>query len=178
MTVLSRFALTMCILSCTALSAFPAPQERLSLWEQVVLRFLDLYRGETVRYFDATVDLNDDGKEEVVVYIVGEKWCDSGGCPMLVLTPDGSSYRLVTKTTITNTPIRVLDTSSFGWRDLGVWVSGGPYPGYEAELSFDGKSYPLNPTVPPAHHTEPTVSGKVLIPRLNPADPGKFLIGS
>jgi len=177
MKVLNGVAVTLCILSCAALFGWPAAQDPLSLWEYVVLVDLNLAPGETVRYFDATVDLNDDGNDEVVVYVVGPRWCGSGGCRMLVLTPDGSSYRFVTKTTVANTPIRVLDTSSFGWRDLGVWVSDGPSPGYEAELSFDGMSYPLNPTVAPARHTDGTLSAKVLIPRLNFAGPGKYLIG-
>ena len=76
----------------------------------------------------------------------------------LVLTPEGASYRVVTKIRITRPPIRVLATSSHGWHDIGVWVQGGGIQrGYEAKLQFDGKTYPSNPSSPPAL----PVAGKV-----------------
>ena len=154
-------------------SQAPSP---LSLPE-FLLKYLKLHPGETVRYFDAAVDLNSDGKQEVLVYVVGQNWCGSGGCPLIILTPEGSSYRVVTKTTVTQTPIRVLDGSSSGWRNLGVGVSGGGIPGYEAELRFDGKSYPQNPTLLPARKTNGNLPGRVLIPDFKSALEGKELTG-
>lgn len=142
-----------------------------------ILRYLRLEPGETIRYVDATVDLNSDGKKEVLVYVVGRNWCGSGGCPLIILTPEASSYRVVTKTTVTRTPIRVLDGTSSGWRNLGVGVSGGGTPGYEAELSFDGNSYPRNPTAPPARRTDGTLPGRLLIPDFKSALDGKELTG-
>jgi len=83
---------------------------------------------------------------------------------MLVLAPEAASYRLVTKITITNPPIRVLNSSSNGWRNLAVWAQGGGLqPGYEAELRFDGKAYPTNPSVPPARPLNGNVAGQVVI---------------
>lgn len=78
---------------------------------------------------------------------------------MLVLAPEGASYRVITETTVTRLPIRVLSTKSNGWHDITVTVAGGGILiGYEAELSFDGKTYPSNPSVPPARPLE--VAGK------------------
>ncbi|PYS46358.1 MAG: hypothetical protein DMG13_30190 [Acidobacteria bacterium] len=34
--------------------------------------------GSGTRYFDALVGLNDDGKEEAIVYVTGPGWCGSG----------------------------------------------------------------------------------------------------
>src|SRR5580658_6642836 len=48
------------------------------------------------------------------VYLSGRGWCGTGGCNMLVLAPEGTSYRVVTRTTITRLPIRVLATKSKG----------------------------------------------------------------
>src|ERR1019366_6602930 len=102
------------------------------------------------RYSSAFVDLKDDGTKEVIVYLSGRGWCGIGGCSMLILAPEGTSYRVVTKTTITRLPIRVLATKSNGWHDISVVVAGGgTQPGYEAELSFDGKTYPSNPYCSP-----------------------------
>jgi hypothetical protein len=96
--------------------------------------------------------------------LVGRDYCGSGGCNCLVLARKNSSYEVVTKITITQTPIRVLDSVSNGWRSLGVGVRGGGIqPGYEAELRFDGKTYPRNPSVPPARPLKTAVAGEVVI---------------
>jgi hypothetical protein len=120
---------------------------------------------ESTRYFPAFVDLKDGGTQEVIVYVTGRSWCGSGGCRTLVLAPKGSSYEVVTHATITRPPIRVLTTKSNGWHDISVWVQGGGIqPGYEAELPFDGKTYPSNPSVPPARRIVQEIAGEVVIP--------------
>lgn len=139
--------------------------------EDSLRRFLQGYlrrpldSDDTTRYFAALVDLNDDGTDEAIVYITGPRWCGTGGCPTLILAQVGSTYRVVTKTTITQPPIRVLTKASNGWRNIGVWVRGGGIqPGFEAELRFDGKTYPTNPSTPPARRLPIKVAGQVVIP--------------
>ena len=119
----------------------------------------------TTRYVSAFVDLKDDGTQEVIVYVTGRSWCGSGGCYMLILAPQGSAYKVVTKTTVTRPPIRVLTTKSNGWHDIAVRVvGGGIIDGYDAKLSFDGRKYPSNPSVPPALRVAEQAAGKVVIP--------------
>jgi hypothetical protein len=85
---------------------------------------------------------------------------------MLVLTPEGGTFRTVSNSAITNLPIRVLPARSNCWRSLAVTVQGGGIqPGYEAELRYDGKEYPSNPSVPPAEKLSGTPPGEVLIPQ-------------
>src|SRR5215469_7969591 len=79
----------------------------------------------TTRYTVAFVDLRGDGAKEVIVYLVGPRWCGSGGCTSLLLLPVGPSWKIMSKTTVTQLPIRVLSTKTNGWHDLGVWVQGG-----------------------------------------------------
>jgi hypothetical protein len=112
---------------------------------------------------NAFVDLNNDGIQEAIVYVLGD-WCGSGGCTTFILERQDASYRVVSKITITQLPIRVLVNRSHGWRSIGVGVQGGGIqPGYEAELRFDGKSYPTNPSVAPAQRMGPDRSGDVVI---------------
>jgi hypothetical protein len=119
----------------------------------------------TTRYSFSVVDLKDDGTQEVIVHVTGQSWCGSGGCTTLVLAPDRDSYKVVTKIAITRPPIRVLATKTNGWHDLSVWVRGdGIQPGYEAELPFDGKSYPTNPSTPPARRQVEKIGGEVVVP--------------
>ena len=127
-----------------------------------VLRTLD--EDTSTRYVAAFRDLNDDGTPEAIVYLIGRKWCGSGGCNTLILTRDGASWRVVATITITRPPIRVLRDSSNGWHSIGVWVQGGGVqPGYEAELRFDGETYPRNPSALPARRSK-TPTGEVVIP--------------
>ena len=114
-------------------------------------------------YRTANVDLDGDGRPEVLVLASGPEWCGSGGCEFFVLTRHGRTVREAARTSITRAPIRVLPTSSQGWRDLGVLVAGGGIiPGYTARLRFDGHRYPSNPTVPPAEPLR-RPSGRIVI---------------
>jgi hypothetical protein len=127
--------------------------------------FLRTFDGDLEdRFLAAFADLNNDGRPEAIVYLTSNDWCGSGGCTMLILVPDGDSWRLLTKIPITRPPIRLLRTRSNGWRDIGVWVQGGGIqPGYQAELRFDGKTYPSNPSMPPARPLAGQAEGEMLI---------------
>jgi len=159
-------AALLAVLCTTSLTTAQSKPDRLAEFLQSYVRELNPpfeQQGET-RYSSAFVDLRDDGTKEVIVYLSGGGWCGSGGCTMLILAPEGMSYRVVTKTTITRRPIHVLPTKSNGWHDISVVVAGGGVqPGYEAELSFDGKTYPSNPSVPPAHPLDGEVRGKIAV---------------
>jgi len=125
-----------------------------------------------VRYAVAYADLANNGQRQAIVYVQGGDWCGSGGCLTLVLAPSHGAWRVVGRVSVTRTPIRVLATRSHGWRDIGVMVEGGGIqPGYEAALSFNGKRYPENPTVPPARRMK-RISGRLLI---SDDDPGRPL---
>ncbi|PKV13416.1 hypothetical protein [Xanthomonas prunicola] len=100
--------------------------------------------------------------KDAVVYLNGNRYCGSGGCTILVLADDRSAsssspaYRHVSGFITAKTPIVALKTSHHGWRDLGVFVSGGGITeGYTATLMFDGKRYQGNPTLP-SRHKAPT----------------------
>ena len=131
------------------------------------------------RYSVALADLNSDGRPEALIYAMsttesdsGPDLCGSGGCELDVLVLSKTGYRHVSTISVTRPPIRVLQTVSHGWRDIGVLVAGGGIlRGYEARLRFNGTTYPLNPTVPPATRLA-GATGKVVIssvPSLPPA---------
>src|SRR5271169_407154 len=81
--------------------------------------------ADSTTYLSAFVDLRDDGTREAIVYLTSPVWCGTGGCSMLILVPEGSSYRKVGGIPAVNPPIRVLATKSNGWHDITVWTSGG-----------------------------------------------------
>lgn len=122
------------------------------------------------RYSLALTDLNGDGQAEVLLYAMAAKeggsersLCGSGGCQLNVLALTKTRYRQITRISVTRPPIRILRTMTHGWHDIGVFVSGGGiHLGYEAQLGFDGSTYPSNPTAPPAIRSE-GADGEVVI---------------
>jgi hypothetical protein len=172
---MGRFGLLVIVLTLSLASSMLAAQPASltaqdSAWLNIFLRdyVRDSYPtgGRTVRYFARSVDLADDGKRQVIVYFTDQHSCASGGCTTLVLAHEGSSFRIVTSITIGWPPIRVLSIKTKGWHDLAIWVQGGGIqPGYEADLPFDGKTYPINPSMPPARRLLTKVPGEVVVPK-------------
>ncbi|HLV88628.1 MAG TPA: nuclear transport factor 2 family protein [Candidatus Sulfotelmatobacter sp.] len=115
-------------------------------------------------YVFAWADLKDDGQSEAITYLTGPGWCGAGGCTAPILAPKDSTYFVIAKVTVTRLPIRVLSSKTNGWHDLAVSVAGGGISsGFDARLSFDGKTYPDNPSALPAIRLDENVGGTVVI---------------
>lgn len=127
----------------------PATSQATPAGLETALRGLHADDG-ALTYAHASVDLNGDGSDEVLAYVMGPMVCGSGGCNLYVLSREGESWRVVTRTSVTQTPVGVLTTSTNGWRDLAVSVGGGGAEAGWVRLTYDGRTYPTNPTAPPA----------------------------
>lgn len=125
------------------------------------------------RYFDARADLNSDGTPEAVVYVAGPMVCGTGGCPVFVFATGPDGYRLVARLSVVQAPVRLAPRSSHGWRNLVVGVGGGGLAAGNAELKFDGKAYPTNPTVAPAEPVTDLTDSEVLIAEFGSYTEGK-----
>ena len=111
---------------------------------------------ETTRFSFADVDLDADGKSEVIVYVAGRWFCGSGGCRLLLLRTENGSFAEITRMTLARLPVVVLATSTNGWRDISMRLQGGGIlPGYWVKLSFDGSTYPSNPSTGGSRLEEP-----------------------
>jgi uncharacterized protein len=147
----------------------------------VVAAITKAYGGpdSETRYLAGSVDLNGDGKPEIVVHVVGSTACGTGGCPTLVFAAEVSGYRLISTTTITQPPIRAAKAVTSGWRNLIVDVSGGGGKAHSATLLFDGKRYPGNPTVASAHVKAGAEKGaEVIIAAFDSFEDAKSLLGA
>lgn len=155
----SALAISACLAQATSKGEASNPDE-----ESVRKFFQSRDNDKSTRYLAVFRDLNGDGIPEAIVYLIGSNWCGSGGCHLFILQRSGGSWKTVTSMTITNPPIRILDRTLNGWHSLGVWVQGGGIqPGYEAELRFSGKTYPRNPSVPPARRAAKNLAGEVVL---------------
>ena len=127
---------------------------------------------KTARYSAAFVDLNGDGKQEVIVYVSGRDWCGTGGCTTFIFSPKGDTYRVVAEISVRHTPIRVLKSTSHGWHSISAFVRGETVivgqslvtePNYEAELRFDGTTYDWVPSEALARPAIGKMTGEVVI---------------
>ena len=128
-----------------------------------------------IRYFAAAINLNVEGYPEIIVHVVGDAVCKSGGCDTLVFEPTGTSFRHVATIRSTRLPIRVSPVRSHDWRNLIVNVSGGDGRPRDVELRYDGTTYPSNPTTAPAHRDSGIVT-QVAIPAYRAFDSGTLLV--
>jgi len=123
--------------------------------ERTISEWFDIVQGDQVkmRYYYNRVDLNGDRDPEVIVLVVGDLVCGSGGCETLILQREENMYRVVSDISLMNTPIIVSPHRTNGWNDLLVKVKGdlsandGILPGYYVALRFNGREYPSNPTL-------------------------------
>ncbi|MFB2893838.1 hypothetical protein ACE1CI_13075 [Aerosakkonemataceae cyanobacterium BLCC-F50] len=112
-----------------------------------------------VRYYYNRLDLNGDNQPEIIVYLVGSYVCGSGGCNALIYTPKGQDYQLLSQHTLVNPPILVTPQRNSGWKNLVFLTSGGgAKPEYNL-MRFNGRTYPLNPSVQPAVPANSTLTG-------------------
>ncbi|ABF39802.1 hypothetical protein Acid345_0797 [Candidatus Koribacter versatilis Ellin345] len=148
-------------MSCLCI-AQNAPPQRLKTYLTAYVEKIGLDPSH-VAYSFAFAHLSSSKEPEVIVRMTGSDWCGSGGCILLVLASNGDSYKKVSAMTITNPPVRVLDTQTSGWHDIGVFVRGGGIlRGYEARMRYNGTKYPPNPSTSPK--TAPKAAGEIVIP--------------
>jgi hypothetical protein len=105
---------------------------------------------KTLRYLATSVLLHNGDPPEIVTYVEGRNLCGSGGCGLAILTSDQGALHVLTETTVTQLPVRILNHSTNGWHDITVLARNG-VGGDEVVLKFNGKRYPSNPTLQPGH---------------------------
>lgn len=103
--------------------------------------------SETSRHFIYNaVDLNDDGKDEYLVGLIGSDWCGSGGCTVLILD---KNFKLNTRMTVVDYPVYV---GAPGGKEVtkgyaNIYIQN--RDGSLAKMTWNGKKYPTNPSVAP-----------------------------
>lgn len=100
------------------------------------------------RYVYGLVDLNGDGKDEVLVYTLGSFFCGTGGCSLLLFTEGTDGYTLVNNFPISRLPVIVLDEKTNGWNNIAKLESGGGAPATYVTYTYDGKKYVESGRVP------------------------------
>jgi hypothetical protein len=111
--------------------------------------------GDDLKYVNphqtAQIDLNGDGHQDALVLLRNPIYfCGTGGCTMLVFKGSKSGFEFVSRSSLIRGPVLVSNTTTHGWRDLIVEVSGGGVAPKQVALKYTGSKYPLNPSTLPA----------------------------
>jgi len=120
--------------------------------ELVTKKLQDMFASETIedasrRFIFFEYDLNDDGQKEIFVGLTGPFFCGSGGCTILLLNSIGD---LLTKFTVSETPVIIADTKTKEWKDLMIYSAGKNHL-----MHYNGTTYPSNPSVEPVEAATP-----------------------
>ena len=118
--------------------------------EKAFSKAYDLKRGvDKIHYYYNRVDLNNDKVPETFVYLSGPTVCGTGGCSALIFQTVDHHYEPVSRFTLARTPIIIEDAMTKGWKNIIMYVAGGGIEAGYKRLRFDGKEYPLNPSIQP-----------------------------
>jgi hypothetical protein len=108
-------------------------------------------RQQPLRYIWDRVDLNDDGRPEVVAQVVGPLVCGTGGCTLLIFRePSPGRLEILSRMSLFKDPLIVSERYHNGWKELISRVRVDAGTSYYARLPFEDGRYPANPSVPPA----------------------------
>lgn len=114
--------------------------------------------GETPKWMMERADLNGDGVDEALAYVLDPMFCGTGGCTLYVLGQKDGAWSVISKIGPSRLPIYKLDAGPDGWVNLGVTIGGGGAAPSVMSVPHDSNGYADNPTVAPAKPVE--VAGK------------------
>lgn len=102
---------------------------------------LEFMSKEDRKFQFQTVDLNNDGQQELFINFITPYFCGSGGCTLLLLD---NNWKTITRFTVTSTPLMIEPNKEQKWavlmvKDNAVWkdlvYKNGKYPGNPSLLS-------------------------------------------
>lgn len=103
-----------------------------------------------ISYVHGRTDLDGDGRQDVLVYLMGPYVCGTGGCTLLVFRQEARGYRLVSSFPTSRLPVIVPAAGRSRWRDLWRMQSGGGAPATWVREVFDGRGYRSKELIPAA----------------------------
>jgi len=106
--------------------------------------------SENAKWLVAHTDLNGDGTDEALAYVMDPMFCGTGGCSLYVLGQKGGEWEVTDVIGPARLPVYRLDPGADSWATLGVTIGGGGAQPAVMTVGHDAKGYAKNPTVAPA----------------------------
>ena len=107
------------------------------------------------KYVYGRVDLNTDGRHEVLVLPMGSFFCGTGGCNLYLFSESEAGYDLISTFPRSRLPLIASPHKTAGWHDLIRRESGGGMPPAYVRYRFDGTRYDESARLP----AEPAPAG-------------------
>ncbi|MCF6199214.1 MAG: hypothetical protein L3J67_07430, partial [Hyphomicrobiaceae bacterium] len=115
-------------------------------------------------YRSVGVDLNGDGKAEILALLEGEDWCTTTGCTLAIFEKGSFGYRPVATIRRVWGPLIVTNERRNGWSDLVVGTGKRSF-GHRVRLRFGARGYPGNAVTLTPMPADIEVNGEVMIER-------------
>ena len=154
--------------SSETLASGGAASLRMEVNERQLAKAVERYRLNKKQkkspYRSVGVDLNGDGKAEILALLEGEDWCTTTGCTLALFEKGKFGYRPVATIRRVWGPLIVTNERRNGWSDLVVGTGKRSF-GHRVRLRFGSRGYPGNAVTLTPMPTDIEVNGEVLIER-------------
>ena len=117
--------------------------------------------SDNAKLLFAKADLNGDGTDEALGYLIDPMMCGTGGCGLYILSRTGAGWSIESTIGPSQLPVYRLSTATGGWTDLGVSISGGGANSAVMRVPHAASGYARNPTVAPA--TQVKTDGEAIL---------------
>lgn len=124
--------------------------------------------GREARYVYGRVDLNEDGRDEILVLLMGSIFCGTDGCDLLLFSDAEDGYALVNSFARARLPVIASRARPAGWHELFLRESGGGAPPSYVRYRYDGRHYVEQERLP----AEPVPEGVALLDGAHSYDTG------
>lgn len=131
----------------TSMSDMPSEPSDADLARSISQYLQDRQGPNHSRYQYARLDLNGDGKRDALVLfnLPHNYWCGWSGCTLTIFEATDNNFTVLSETSRIRGPLVVGGTSTEGWHDIGVRVSGTGHAAHNVVLRYNGLGYPDNP---------------------------------
>ena len=151
------------------LSSGSAATLRMDVNEKQLAKAVERYRLNKKQkkspYRSVGVDLNGDGKAEILALLEGEDWCTSTtGCTLAIFEKGNHGYRPVATIRRVWGPVIMTNERRNGWSDLVV-DTGKRSLGQRVRLRFGARGYPGNAVTLTPMPSDIEVNGEAVIER-------------
>jgi len=126
----------------------PAPNTSDSDIREAIIKELgspDASGDGKVIYISRRYDLNNDGHAEVLAWVPTPSYGGTSGYPLLIFSTEGKRLRLLSRIDQVWTPLIILGTSKYGWRDVVMQMGGGGEPFKYVVFRYKGETYSDQP---------------------------------
>lgn len=145
---MKKFTLTLMIISSILMVGFNIKNKEVNnnkpnkKLEKIIINNDNIKDDNNDRYIYFQEDLNDDKKDEILVFLWGDNYSGTGGGTLMIFN---NKYDLISRSTVVNLPIIISKNKTNGYKDIMVKVEGGGVnKGFYSLLKYENKKYPLN----------------------------------